>query len=51
MVDHIPSSQMPYRNARTKIERTLRRNKEKKATDTYLARLKRQASITRLARF
>ena len=51
MVDRIPSSQMAYRNARTKIERTLRRNKEKKATDAYLARLKRQASINRLARF
>lgn len=51
MVDRIPSSQMAYRNARTKIERTLRRNKEKKATDTYLAKLKRQASITRLRRF
>ncbi len=51
MVDRVPSSQMAYRNARTKIERTLRRNKEKKATDTYLAKLKRQASITRLRRF
>jgi len=51
MVDRVPSSQMAYRNARTKIERTLRRNKEKKATDTYLAKLKRQASITRHRRF
>lgn len=47
MVDRIPSSQMAYRNARGKIERTLRRNKEKKATDRFLARLKRQAAITR----
>ncbi len=51
MVDRVPSSQLDYRNARTKIERTLRRNKEKKATDRYLAKLKRQASITRLRRF
>ena len=51
MVDRVPSSQRAYRNTRTKIERTLRRNKEKKATDTYLAKLKRQASITRLRRF
>lgn len=51
MVNRIPSSQMAYRNVRTKIERTLRRNKEKKATDAYLARLKRRAAITRLARF
>ena len=48
MVDKIPSSQMAYRNTRTKIERTLRRNKEKEATDNYLAKLKRQSSIQRL---
>lgn len=47
MVDRIPSSQMAYRNARTKIERTLRRNKEKAATEEYLAKLKRQSTITR----
>jgi peptidyl-prolyl cis-trans isomerase C len=48
MVDRIPSSQMAYRNTRSKIERTLRRNKENRATDTYLSRLKRLAAITRL---
>jgi parvulin-like peptidyl-prolyl isomerase len=48
MVDRIPSSQMAYRNVRSKIERTLRRNKENRATDTYLAKLKRQAAITRM---
>ncbi len=47
LVDRIPSSQMAYRNARTKIERTLRRNKEKRAVDAYLARLKKQSHITR----
>lgn len=48
MVDRIPPSQLAYREARTKIERTLRRNKEKKATNAYLAKLKRQASIKRM---
>jgi parvulin-like peptidyl-prolyl isomerase len=48
MVDRIPPSQMPYREARTKIERTLRRDKEKKATNAYLAKLKRRASIKRM---
>jgi len=47
MVDRIPSSQMAYRNTRTKIERTLRRNKEKAATADYLASLRRQATIRR----
>ena len=50
MVDRIPSSQMAYRNTRTKIERTLRRNKEKAATDKYLAKLMGQSSIQRLVR-
>lgn len=50
LVDRIPFSQMAYRNARTKIERTLRRDKEESAADAYLSRLKRQASIKRLAR-
>ena len=49
-IDRIPPSAMAYRNARTKIERTLRRNKEKKATVAYLAQQKRQSSITRLYR-
>jgi parvulin-like peptidyl-prolyl isomerase len=48
MVDRIPASQMAYRNVRSKIERTLRRNKENRAADTYLAKLKRQAAITRM---
>lgn len=48
MVDKIPSSQMAYRNTRTKIERTLRRNKENEAIDNYLAKLKRQSSIERM---
>lgn len=47
VVDRIASSPMAYRNARTKIERTLRRNKEKAAAETYLAKLKRQATIVR----
>jgi peptidyl-prolyl cis-trans isomerase C len=46
-IDRIPPSPMAYRSARAKIERTLRRNKEKKATEAYLARYKRQASIYR----
>jgi parvulin-like peptidyl-prolyl isomerase len=50
LVDRIPSSQMAYRNARTKIERTIRRNKENAAADAYLAVLKRQAAIKRLVR-
>jgi peptidyl-prolyl cis-trans isomerase C len=50
LADRIPSSQMAYRNARTKIERTIRRNKENAAADAYLAALKRQASIKRLVR-
>ena len=48
MVDRIPPSGLAYREARTKIERTLRRNKEKKATDAYLGKLKRRASIKRM---
>jgi peptidyl-prolyl cis-trans isomerase C len=47
MVDRIPSSRMAYRNARAKIERTLRRNKEQAAAAAYLAELKRQAVIKR----
>lgn len=46
MVDRIPTSQMAYRNTRTKIERTLRRNKEKAAAANYLAKLKNEARIT-----
>ena len=47
MVDRIPSSRMAYRNARSKIERTLRRNKEKAAAASYLADLRKQATIKR----
>lgn len=47
MVDRIPSSRMVYRNARGKIERTLRRNKEKAAAAAYLANLRKQAEISR----
>ncbi len=47
-IDRIPSSSMAYRNARDKIERTLRRDKEKKATEAYLALQRRRASISRL---
>jgi parvulin-like peptidyl-prolyl isomerase len=50
LVDRIPSSQMAYRNARTKIERTIRRNKENAAADAYMAVLKRQAAIKRFVR-
>ena len=49
MVDRIPSTQMAYRTTRTKIERTLRRNKEKAATDKYLAKLMGQSAIQRMA--
>ncbi len=49
-IDRIPPSRMAYRNARDKIERTLRRNKEKKATEAYLAQQRRRASISRLYR-
>jgi peptidyl-prolyl cis-trans isomerase C len=45
MVDRIPSSRMVYRNARGKIERTLRRNKEKAAAARYLAELRKNADI------
>ena len=45
MVDRIPSAQMAYRNARAKIERTLRRNKEQAATTAYIRRLMNQANI------
>ncbi len=47
MVDRIPSSRMTYRNARAKIGRTLRRNKEKSAAAAYLAGLRKQAVIKR----
>jgi parvulin-like peptidyl-prolyl isomerase len=47
MLDRIPPSRMTYRSVRAKIERTLRRNKENKATDAYLAQQRRQASISR----
>ncbi len=47
MVGRIPASQMAYRNTRTKIERTLRRNKEKAAAAKYLARLRSEAKIIR----
>lgn len=49
LVNRTPSSQLAYRNARTKIERTLRRNKENAATDKYLAKLINEASIQRIA--
>ena len=47
MVDRIPSSRMAYRNARIKIDRTLRRNKEKAAAAKYLSRLRGGAKIIR----
>ena len=47
MEDRIPGSHMAYRYARTKIERTLRRNKEQAATAAYLSRLRSQAEILR----
>lgn len=47
MVERIPSSTMVYRNARTKIERTLRRNKEKAAADRYIARLRAASTIAK----
>jgi parvulin-like peptidyl-prolyl isomerase len=49
-IDRISPSRMAYRSARAKIERTLRRNKEKKATEAYLKKQRRRASITRLYR-
>lgn len=47
ILDRRPPSQIAYKNVRTKIERTLRRNKEKAAAKTYLTRLTRQAAIVR----
>lgn len=47
VVDRTEPAPTAYRNVRTKIERTLRRNKEKAATGAYLARLKKQATIVR----
>ena len=47
VLDRRPPAQIAYKNVRAKIERTLRRNKEKKAANTYLARLKQQAAIVR----
>jgi parvulin-like peptidyl-prolyl isomerase len=47
MVAQIPTSTMAYRNARTKIERTLRRNKEKAAAEKFLGRLRAKSVITR----
>jgi parvulin-like peptidyl-prolyl isomerase len=46
-IDRTPPSHMVYRSVRSKIERTLRRNKEKKATEAYLAQQRRQATISR----
>jgi parvulin-like peptidyl-prolyl isomerase len=45
LIDRKPPSQMAYKTVRTKIERTLRRNKEQEKIDTYLAGLKRKAAI------
>lgn len=45
LIDRKPPSQMAYKNVRTKIERTLRRNKEQEKIDAYLAGLKRKAAI------
>lgn len=45
VLDRRPPSQIAYKNVREKIERTLRRNKEKAAAKTYIAALKRQATI------
>lgn len=47
VLDRKPPSQMPYRNVRDKIERTLRRNKEKAAAASFLAALKKKAVIVR----
>lgn len=45
MIDREPPSQVAYKNVRKKIERTLRRDKEQKKIDAYLAGLKRKADI------
>ena len=47
MVDREPPSIVNYREARGKIERTLRRNKENEAVANYIAALKRRANIVR----
>ena len=47
VLDRRPPSQIAYRYVRDKIERTLRRNKEKAAADNYLAMLKKKATIKR----
>jgi peptidyl-prolyl cis-trans isomerase C len=49
VLDHRPPTQMAYKNTRDKIERTLRRDKEKAAAHTYLAKLKKNAVIKRYA--
>lgn len=47
LVDRQPPSTVNYREARGKIERTLRRNKENEAVAHYVAALKRRANIVR----
>ena len=47
VLDRKPPSQLAYRYVRDKIERTLRRNKEKAAANAYLAALKKKAIIKR----
>ena len=47
MVDYVPSSRTAYHNARSQIERTIRRTKENEAARAYLIKLEKQAVILR----
>lgn len=46
MLDRRPPSTVNYKEARSKIERTIRRNKENKAVQNYVAQLKNQVTIS-----
>lgn len=46
-LDYSPPAQMAYNQTREKIERTIRRNKEKEAAEAYLANLRKTADIMR----
>jgi parvulin-like peptidyl-prolyl isomerase len=47
LIDRRPPTQMAYKDAREKIERTLRRNKEQEKIEAYLTSIKRRADIKR----
>ena len=49
VLERKPSAQIPFRDVREKIERTIRRNKENRAITQYLATLKSEAVIQRFS--